>query len=105
MPKKKDCEEKIFTISLQKALAIVVGAVLTSVVGTAFTVGSILNSDHFTTLANAREIEVLTTNKMDKAVYEANQVALKEDLTEMKTDIKAIKTSLNTYFGARGVSK
>lgn len=105
MPKKKDCEEKIFTISLQKAMAIIVGAILTSVVGTAFTVGSILNSDHFTTMANAKEIEILTNNKIDRSVYEANQVALKEDITEMMADIKVIKTSLNTYFGSRGVSK
>lgn len=42
---------KIIEISYNKALGIIAGAILTAMVGTAFTVARILNTDHFTIIA------------------------------------------------------
>lgn len=59
-------EEKVIEITINKALAIVTGAILTGLVGGAFTIASVLNTDHFITISNANDIQIIKENYANK---------------------------------------
>lgn len=68
-----------YAMSPKKFFAIVIGAVVTSAVITVFAMLRMANSDHFTIIANADDIE---TNKQAIAKIEQNHVSRAEfDLT------------------------
>ena len=76
--------KKTIEISFNWAVTIFVGAILTGLVGGAFTVGSILNSDHFTLAANVEDTKELKDNYQTLIRY----------IGDIKTDIGEIKGEL-----------
>lgn len=81
-------------ISFWKALSVLAGAILVTIVGTAFTVGGILNNDHFITLANARNIEVLQEEKVDQDVYDVQQEAIIKQLETLNETVEEVLKEL-----------
>ena len=79
-------------VTLWKALSILAGSVLVAIVGTAFTVGGVLNVDHFTVLANAKEIISLQDDKVDQDVYDVQQEAIIQQLKTLNTTLGEVLT-------------
>ena len=67
-------------ISFWKALSILASAILVTIVGTAFTVGGVLNSDHFTLVSAIENIERLEEEKVDQDIYDLQQEAIIKEL-------------------------
>lgn len=88
-------EHNIIAIGLWKAFAIVAGAVLVAIVGTAFTVGAVLNSDHFTLVTAIDDISELKTNKQDKTVSDLRYQQLLDQNNKMYDALLRIETKLN----------
>ena len=76
--------KKTIEISFNWAVTVIVGTLLTGLVGGAFTVGSILNSDHFALAATIEDTQELKTNYQTLIRY----------IGDIKTDIGEIKGEL-----------
>lgn len=76
-----------------KALSILSGAVLVSIVGTAFAVGRVLNTDHFLLARAIDDIAVLKEAKVEQKVYEIQQGHILTELQEIKDILKENKQS------------
>lgn len=87
-------EPKVITISFQKAMAIVAGAILTSIVGTVFTTASVLNSDHFAIINNTEAIGELKVNCVTKDKYELQVEVFNKKMDEMNNGLKEIMNYL-----------
>lgn len=83
-------QQKIIEISYWKAVSIVAGAVLVSIVGTAFTIGSTLNSDHFLLARTVDKVDELDQTTVKEDVYEIQQRQILQELREIKEQL-AIK--------------
>jgi Tfp pilus assembly protein PilO len=83
-------DEKAYQISAWKALAIICGAVLVSVVGTAFTFISTASSDHFRLERTESRVDALETTTVKQDVIEARLEPIQQDITEIKADIKEL---------------
>jgi len=81
-----DCPKtkKTIEISFNWAVTLFVGAILTGLVGGAFSVGTILNSDHFALAANVEDTQEL------KSSYHV----IIQTLGEIKTELGEIKGEL-----------
>jgi hypothetical protein len=90
MPKSK----KIIQIHLHRAIAIVGGAILTSIVGTVFAMLSILNTDHFTLVAVSQEVKKVPETYVRKDVYKTEYERICERLTLIEQDTKEILKTL-----------
>ena len=82
--------EQAYQITAWKALAIVGGAILVSIVGTAFAVGSTLNSDHFLTVSNTDRISAIEKTTVRQDVLTEQLTPMQEDIKEIKADIKQL---------------
>jgi len=82
--------EQAYQITAWKALAIVGGAILVSIVGTAFAVGSTLNSDHFLTVSNTDRISAIEKTTVRQDVLTEQLTPMREDIKEIKADIKQL---------------
>lgn len=93
--------DKVLEISFNKAIAILAGAVLTSIVGTAFTVFRILNTDHFVLANTVEDVETLKNTTVNKEVYRAESVALYSKVDTMEKNltekIDTISRQLNQH--------
>ncbi len=83
-------EQKIIQVSFWKAFSIVAGAILVSIVGTAFTVGSIVNSDHFLLANTTDRVVSLEQNTVRKDVYEIQQEQIITSLNEIKDQLRSL---------------
>lgn len=92
-PQRTFSEQKIIQVSFWKAFTVLSGAVLVSIVGTAFTIGSILNTDHFTLVRAVDDITDLKTTKLDKDIYELQTQQIINKLQDIEDYIKDDKTS------------
>lgn len=79
--------EQAYQITAWKALAIVGGSILVSIVGTAFAVGSTLNSDHFLTVSNTDRISAIEKTTVRQDVLTEQLTPMREDIKEIKADI------------------
>lgn len=82
-------------VSAWKAFGVVATSVLVTFVGTVFTVGSILNADHFTVLSHTGQINALKEEQLTKELYEADQRAVKLQLETLTKGINDLTTSHN----------
>lgn len=78
-------EKRVIEIGFWKATSILAGAILVSIVGTAFTLGSILNSDHFLLANTVDQLNSLEENTVRRDVYEVQQAQIIKELGEIKT--------------------
>lgn len=78
-------ERRVIEIGFWKATSILAGAILVSIVGTAFTLGSILNSDHFLLASTVDQLNTLEENTVRKDVYEVQQAQIIKELGEIKS--------------------
>lgn len=85
----QDKTQKIIEIGYWKAVSIVSGAILVSIVGTAFSVGTVLNSDHFALVRAVDDISDLKVVKLDKQVYELQYEYIRQQLDEIKKAVGA----------------
>jgi len=81
-------ERRVIEIGFWKATSILAGAILVSIVGTAFTLGSILNSDHFLLASTVDRVDEIETVMVRKDVYEIQQTQIMNALKEIKTEIE-----------------
>jgi hypothetical protein len=89
--------QKTIETTLNKAIAIISGAVLVGVVGGLFAGINILNTDHFVLINNSnaieriekQEIASLNKNKLDKAEFDLQ-------ITNLNTRLDNIQDGLNT---------
>ena len=82
--------EQAYQISAWKALSIVGGAVIVSVVGTAFAIGSTLNNDHFLLLRTNERVVALEDSTVREDVLIEQLQPMRDDIAEMKADIKVL---------------
>ena len=83
-------QEQAYQISAWKAISILAGAVLVSVVGTAFTVANTVNSDHFLTVSNTDRISAIEETSVRQDVLVEQLTPMRADIAEIKTDIKQL---------------
>ncbi len=83
-------QEQAYQISAWKAISILAGAVLVSVVGTAFAVAGTLNSDHFLTVSNTDRISAIEETSVRQDVLVEQLTPMRNDIVEIKTDIKLL---------------
>lgn len=88
-------QTKVIEIPFWKALSVVSGAVLVSIVGTTFTVGTVLNTDHFVLARTVDEVAELKQKKADSALieYRLNEIDKKLSNLDSKIDSLALRTS------------
>lgn len=80
--------QKIIEIGLYKAIAIVATAVLTTATGTAFTIFSILNADHFTIVSiNTR------VSSLEEVIVPRNELQL--SINNLETRLDRIESKLD----------
>jgi hypothetical protein len=72
--------EKVFKISFKWAVSIVVGALLTGMVGGAFGLVGILNSDHFTVLALDTKVKEIESTYVRKDVNDLEHRMIEQKL-------------------------
>lgn len=82
--------KKEFTISVWTAMGILGTSIIVSVVGTAFTVGRTLNTDHFTLVRTADSVAEIKASYVNKDVYSANQESINSSLRDIKNQLSAI---------------
>lgn len=82
--------QQAYQISAWKAISIVGGAILVSVVGTAFAVGTTLNSDHFLTISNTDRISAIEETAVRQDVLTEQLEPIKDDVREIKLDVKQL---------------
>ncbi len=93
---------KQFTINIWTAFGILGGAILVSIVGTAFTIGRTLNTDHFTLESTAAAVAEIKASYVNKDVYDANQAALISSLRDIKDSQTALTTQLASLINNMG---
>ena len=93
MPNEKS--EKIITISFQKAMAILAGAILSSIAGTIVTTATVLNSDHFAIINNAEAIGVLEETCVNKEGYEIQLKHINDKLEDLQGSFKEVMKLLS----------
>ena len=81
-------QEQAYQISAWKAISILAGAVLVSIVGTAFTVANTVNSDHFLTVSNTDRISAIEKTTVRQDVLVEQLAPMRADILEIKADIK-----------------
>ena len=86
--------EKTVHISFYKAIAILGGAVISAVVGTAFTIANTGVSDHFILVRAVDDIEVLKTNTVSRGELIPRIETLESDIKDIKLDIKDINQDI-----------
>lgn len=89
-------KDQAYQISFWKASAIIGGAILVSVVGTAFTVISIANTDHFTLVGLGHRVNALESESVRKDVLTEQLAPMRDDIVEIKTDIKELIREAHT---------
>lgn len=101
MPKKNttdqyipDTQGRTLTVDLWKALGVLGTAVLVSIVGTAFAVGGMLNSDHFLLAGAVKDIQALEVTSVKQDVYALQQSFIVSQLEEIKKELGEIKSRL-----------
>lgn len=82
--------EQAYQISAWKAISIIGGAVIVSIVGTAFTAFAVINSDHFLLVSNTDRISALELSTVRKDVLVEQLAPMRNDILEMKADIKLL---------------
>jgi Tfp pilus assembly protein PilO len=88
-------KDNIYNIGFFKALGIVATAFLVGCVTAAFTVGSVLNNDHFTLLAVAQEQRSFATTYQRKDTTELQLSNISSQLTEIKNRMERLEQKLN----------
>ena len=83
-------QEQAYQISAWKAVSILAGSVLISVVGTAFALAGTLNSDHFLTVSNTDRISAIEKTTVRQDVLFEQLKPMSDDISEMKADIKLL---------------
>jgi 5-bromo-4-chloroindolyl phosphate hydrolysis protein len=86
--------EKTLHISFWKALSIVATVVLTTIVGTAFTIFNTGVSNHFVLVRAVDDIEVLKTNTVSRGELIPRIETLESDIKDIKLDIKDINQDI-----------
>lgn len=84
-------------INLFALLGLIGTTFVVSIIGTAFAVGGVLNSDHFLLSTTARAVDEIKANQelyVRSDVYEANQQAIITSLLDIKNDISVIDQKL-----------
>jgi hypothetical protein len=87
---------KVITIDLNKAVALVATAIITALVGGAFTGYSIAVSDHFRITALAEEVETLDNGTVKKEQYQANQEEILRRFDQHSADLKVVQSDVKT---------
>lgn len=82
------------TVDLWKAIGIFASAILTAIIGTAFAVGSTLNSDHFILVNAVERIDQLEANAVRADVYGVQQQRIEEQLAELKKLLDRIENKI-----------
>jgi hypothetical protein len=82
--------ERSYQISFWRALSIVSGAVLVSVVGTAFTVLNMLNTDHFTLIGLSHRVTALESVSVRQDVLSEQLSSIRTDVSEIQSDVKEL---------------
>lgn len=80
-------------VSAWKAFGVVASTILVTFVGTAFTIGGILNADHFTVLSHGVRISALEDKQLTKELYEADQRATQIQLKGVVEGLQELKDS------------
>lgn len=93
-PMEENNQANYLQISFWKALSVLAGAILVAIVGTSITIGGILNTDHFATIANAKNIELLKEEKVDQDVYDVQQEAIIQQLEKLNTTVDEVLIEL-----------
>jgi prefoldin subunit 5 len=88
-------DDRAYQISFWRALAIISGAILVSVVGTAFTTITILNTDHFTIVGLGHRVSALETITVRQDVLSEQLSPMRNDISEIKSDIKQLIKETN----------
>lgn len=84
-------DQRVFSISFARLMAIIAGAVITSAIGTAFAISRTSISDHFLLVSVSADVERLNVETVKRDVYNADIQYIKDSITEIKNDIKEIK--------------
>lgn len=87
---------KSVTINIWTAMGILGGAVLVSIVGTAFTIASTANSDHFLLQSTATAVTEIKSSYVNKDVYDANQTSVNTSLRDIKNTLNSIDQKINS---------
>jgi len=82
--------EQSYQISAWKLASIVGGVVVASIVGTAFTVATVLNNDHFLLLRTNERVVALEDSTVRQDVLIEQLEPMRDDISEMKADIKVL---------------
>jgi len=80
-------------ISFWRAVSIVVGAILTTAVGTTVTIFTVLNRDHFSLIAALGRIDAVEDREqlyVRKDVQDSNDRAVQQQLKELNEKVDAI---------------
>lgn len=88
-------QEQAYQISAWKAVSILAGSVLVSVVGTAFALAGTLNSDHFLTVSNTDRISAIEKTTVRQDVLVEQLAPMRADILEIKADIKLLVREQN----------
>lgn len=87
---------KVITLDLNKAVALVATAIITALVGGAFTGYSIAVSDHFRITALAEEVSTLDKDTVKKEQYQANQEEILRRFETVNSELKVIQSDVKT---------
>lgn len=82
---------QVFTISLARLAAILAGAIITSIVGTAFTIGGSGISDHFLLVSVRADVDNLKDTTVKQEVYKTDIEYIKSTLTDIRQDLKDLR--------------
>jgi len=86
--------EKTVHISFYKAIAILAGAVISAVVGTAFTLANTGVSDHFILVRAVDDIEAVKAIVVPRGEIEPKLQTIEGDIKEIKADVKEINQDI-----------
>jgi hypothetical protein len=91
-------DDKAFQVSFWRAISIVGGALLVGIVGTAFTIFTTANSDHFLILSNTDRISAVEKTSVRQDVLTEQLAPMRSDILEIKTDIKQHMRETNNKY-------
>lgn len=81
-------EQHIIQISFWKAVSVISGAVLVTIVGTTFAVARVINSDHFLLARTVDDVSQLKERKLDANIYEIHQQQILDRFDRLETAIR-----------------
>ena len=81
-------EKKFIQIHIYKALGILAGAVIVSIVSTTFAVVNLLNTDHFTVISLNSTVGAIPTTYVRQDVYIAQQQTIVNKLDTLNSSIQ-----------------